>query len=481
MKRIGHFVGGAVHEGKGDRMGPVFCPATGEQIAEVSLAEAQEVDEVVAIARAAFESWRHSPLSRRVEVLEALHSLLVSHRNELAQLVTLESGKLLSDAAGEVGRGLENVEFAIGIPSHLQGAFSEQVSEGMDTYSLRQPVGVVAAITPANFPVMVPLWMLPNAVACGNTVVLKPSEKDPSAPMRLAELFQEAGVPDGVVNVVNGDQRTVEALLAHPQVDAVSFVGSTPVARSVYQTGTKAGKRVQALGGAKNHLIVLPDADLDAAAAAAVSAGYGAAGERCMAVSVVVPVSGVGSELVPVIQRRATKVVVGDPTDPASELGPLITEAHRDRVTSFVVRAPEEGATVLLDGQRHGQQRGFYLGPSLLDNVTPNAGAYQEEIFGPVLVVIAFDDDDDAVRIANNSIYGLAGAVFSRDQDRALAVARRIRTGSFSINGGNYFSPDSPFGGFKQSGVGREMGVAGLEEFLEHKTFAAPAAPKAAG
>lgn len=473
MKRIGHFVGGAVQEGKDDRLGPVFCPATGEQIAEISLAEAQEVDDTVAAARAAFESWRHSPLSRRVEVLEALRSLLASHRHDLAELVTLENGKLLSDAVGEVTRGLENVEFAIGVPSHLQGAFSEQVSEDIDTYSLRQPVGVVAAITPANFPIMVPLWMLPNAIACGNAVVLKPSEKDPSAPMRLAELFQEAGVPDGVVNVLNGDQRTVAALVAHPGVDAVSFVGSTPIARSVYETATKAGKRVQALGGAKNHLVVLPDADLDAAASAAVSAGYGAAGERCMAVSVVVPVSGVGTELVPEIQRRASKVVVGDPMDPASELGPVVTEAHRGRVTSFVARAPEEGATVLLDGQDHGQQRGFYLGPSLLDNVTPSARAYQDEIFGPVLSVVHAGSYQDAIDLVNANPYGNGAALFTTSGRAARTFQRDAQIGMLGINvpipvPPAYFS----FGGWKGSLFGdlHMYGPDGVRFYTRGKT-----------
>lgn len=434
MERLGHFVGGSRKEGKGRRVGPVFCPATGEQIAEVSFAESDEVDEAVATARHAAEAWRASPLAQRVEVMEQFRALLVAHRQELAQLVTKENGKLLSDAAGEVGRGIENVEFAIGAPSILQGAFSEQISDGIDAYTLRQPVGVVAAVTPANFPVMVPLWMLPNAVVCGNAVVLKPSEKDPSAPLRLAELIYEAGLPEGVVNVLNGDQRTVEALLAHPGIDAVSFVGSTPVARAVYQAGTSAGKRVQALGGAKNHLVVLPDADLDAAASAAVSAGYGAAGQRCMAVSVVVPVGGVGSELVPEIQQRAQKVMVGDPMDPASELGPLITGAHRDRVASFVDEAPREGAVVVLDGREQLPRKGFYLGPSILDSVHPTTRAYQEEIFGPVLTVVRVESYEEALNLVNSNPYGNGAALFTTSGKAARAFQRDARIGMLGVN-----------------------------------------------
>lgn len=434
MERLGHYIGGSMREGKGPRIGPVYGPATGEQVAEVAFAENDEVDEAVTVAQKAAEAWRAAPLARRVEVMESLRTLLVAHRQELAELVTRENGKLITDAAAEVARGIENVEFAVGAPNILQGAFSEQLSEGIDAYSVRQPVGVVAAITPANFPLMVPLWMLPNAITCGNAVVLKPSEKDPSAPLRLAELFREAGVPEGVLNVVNGDQRTVEALLRHPGVDAVSFVGSTPVARAVYQAGTAVGKRVQALGGAKNHLIVLPDADLDAAATAAVNAGYGAAGQRCMAVSVVVSVAGVESEFVPEIVQRAQRLIVGDPMNPSSELGPLITGAHRDRVASFVDEAPKDGANVVLDGREQAQQKGFYLGPSILDHVASDSRAYKEEIFGPVLSIVHAASYEDSLELVNANPYGNGAALFTTSGRAARAFQRNARIGMLGVN-----------------------------------------------
>lgn len=477
MEHIGHFVGGVQHDGRSTRSGPVYCPATGEQVAEVAFADKSEVDEFVRIAVSAAEFWRDSPLVERVEILERFRSLLLEHCEELAELVTRENGKLLSDARGEIVRGLESVEFACGLPTHLLGQFSEQAGRGIDAYSVRQPVGVVATITPANFPVMVPLWMFPNALACGNAVILKPSEKDPSAPLRLAKLASEAGLPTGVLNVVNGDQETVSALLAHPGIDAVSFVGSTPVARSVYEKGTAAGKRVQALGGAKNHLLVLPDADLDAAAAAAVAAGYGAAGERCMAVSVVVPVGGVETELVPEIERRSKAVVVGNPMDPSSELGPLITEAHRDRVASYVAKAPGEGAEVIVDGRGHsgasGSSNGFFLGPCLIDQVTPEMSAYRDEIFGPVISVVHATAYEDALKLVNSNTFGNGAALFTTSGRAARAFQREARIGMLGINIPIPVPPGHfSFGGWKGSLFGdlHMYGPDGVRFYTRGKT-----------
>ena len=435
VRRIGHWVDGHAVEAAGGRTGPVWDPATGVQQAEVSFASAAEVAKVVEVARGAFPAWRATPLSRRSAILFRFRELLDANRKEVAALITSEHGKTESDALGEVARGLENVEFACGIPQLLKGEYSEQASTGVDVYSIRQPLGVVVGITPFNFPAMVPLWMLSNALACGNTFVLKPSEKDPSASLLLAELLRDAGLPAGVFNVVNGDREAVEALLAAPDVAAVSFVGSTPIARHIYQTGTRAGKRVQALGGAKNHMVVLPDADIDLAADAAVSAGYGSAGERCMAVSVVVAVGGAADPLVGAIAARLPKLRVGPGSDPDSEMGPLITAEHRDRVASYLDSGPAAGADLVVDGRQHDvPASGFFLGPSLVDQVDPGMQVYRDEIFGPVLAVVRVDTYEDALRVVNDNQYGNGTAIFTRDGGAARQFLFDCEVGMVGIN-----------------------------------------------
>jgi malonate-semialdehyde dehydrogenase (acetylating) / methylmalonate-semialdehyde dehydrogenase len=433
MERIGHWVGGRAVEGVSGRTAPVYDPARGVQVAEVALASAAEVADVTKTAREAAAAWGESSLSRRAAAMFRLRELLDRRRDDLAARVTREHGKVRSDALGEVARGLECVEFACGIPQLLKGTLSSEVSTGVDVHTVLQPVGVVAGITPFNFPVMVPLWMLANAVACGNAFVLKPSEKDPSASLLLAELVQEAGFPDGVVSVVQGDAEAVDALLTSPDVDAVSFVGSTPVARHIYETGTAHGKRVQALGGAKNHMVVLPDADVDAAADAAVSAAYGSAGERCMAVSIVVAVGAVGDRLVDAIGARIPSVVVGPGDDEASMMGPLITREHRDRVRSYVAQAEAEGARVVVDGPAPSSD-GFFAGCALLDGVAPGMRAYDDEIFGPVLGVVRVDSYDEAVALVNANPYGNGVALFTRDGGVARRFQRQVDVGMVGIN-----------------------------------------------
>src|SRR6188472_1131196 len=369
---INHWIDGAPVPGDSGRTAKVFNPATGRQSGAVDLASVEEVDKAVQSAKAAFVSWRGMSLAKRAELMFAIRELVHARKEDIARILVAEHGKVLSDAMGEVTRGLEVIEFACGIPTLLKGEFSEQASTGIDVYSIRQPVGVVAGITPFNFPAMVPMWMWAPAIACGNTFVLKPSEKDPSASIFTAELLKEAGLPDGVFNVVHGDKVAVDALLEHPDVSAISFVGSTPIAKYVYETATRHGKRCQALGGAKNHMIVLPDADIAMAADAAVSAGYGSAGERCMAVSMVVAVGGAADELVSAIKDRIPNVKVGGGLDPDSEMGPLVTREHRDKVAGYVERAPGEGATVVVDGRENCPDGdGFFLGPSLIDDVRP--------------------------------------------------------------------------------------------------------------
>ena len=435
MNQIEHWVGGRRVAGTSGRTAPVFDPARGVQTAEVALASAAEVDDVVKVARDAAGAWGAASLSTRAAVLFRLRELIDAHKDDLARRITAEHGKVHADALGEVARGLECVEFACGIPHLLKGTHSSDVSSGVDVHTILQPVGVVAGITPFNFPVMVPLWMLANAVACGNAFVLKPSEKDPSPSLLLAELAQEAGVPDGVVDVVHGDVEAVDALLAHPDVDAVSFVGSTPVARHVYETGTRNGKRVQALGGAKNHMVVLPDADVDAAADAAVSAAYGSAGERCMAISVVVAVGAVADELVDGIARRIPDVVVGPGNDPASMMGPLITAPHRDRVRSYVAGAAAEGARVVADGETGVPDgAGFFTGCALLDDVRPGMRCYDDEIFGPVLGVVRVASYDEAVALVNANPYGNGVALFTRDGGAARRFQREVDVGMVGIN-----------------------------------------------
>ncbi|MGQ0831349.1 MAG: CoA-acylating methylmalonate-semialdehyde dehydrogenase [Microthrixaceae bacterium] len=432
MDRISHLIAGTSVAGTSGRVAPVFDPATGRQRAEVDLASAAEVDAAVAAAVAAQRSWREVPLGRRTQVLFALREAVAANEQRLAEVITAQHGKTLVDAAGEVQRGLECIEYACGVPELLKGEASAQVATGVDVRSLRQPVGVVGCITPFNFPCMVPLWMLPNAIACGNAVVLKPSERDPGASLVLAELFAQAGLPDGVLNVVHGDRIAVDRLLAHPDVDAISFVGSTPVARHIYETATAAGKRVQALGGAKNHMVVLPDAELDLAADAAVSAAYGSAGERCMAISVVVAVGGVGDDLVDAIRLRLDKLVVGPGTDPASEMGPLITREHRDRVASYV---DSTAAQVVVDGRANPiPGDGYFFGPTLLDHVTAEMDVYRDEIFGPVLAVMRVDTYDEAVALINANPYGNGVALFTRDGGAARRFEQEVEVGMIGIN-----------------------------------------------
>jgi malonate-semialdehyde dehydrogenase (acetylating) / methylmalonate-semialdehyde dehydrogenase len=454
VERIGHYIGGKHVPGESGRRGPVFDPATGTQTHEVDFADVPEVDAAVDAAREAFPAWRATSLSKRADIMFGVRELLEERRADLAAMITAQHGKVLSDAVGEVQRGLENVEFATGIPNLLKGGFSEQVSTGVDVYSIRQPLGVVAGITPFNFPAMVPLWMCANAIACGNTFVLKPSEKDPGASLLIAELFKDAGLPDGVFNVVQGDKVVVDRILEHPEIRAVSFVGSTPIARYVYETGTSNGKRVQALGGAKNHMIVLPDADVDMAADAAVSAGYGSAGERCMAVSVVVAVGDAGDRIVEAIRERLPKIKLGPGSDPESEMGPLVTKEHRDRVASYLDSGREQGATVVADGredERYGGE-GFFLGVSLLDGVTPEMDCYRDEIFGPVLSVVRVDTYDEAVRLVNENPYGNGVAIFTRDGGAARTFQFEVEAGMVGVNVPipvpvSYYS----FGGWKSS------------------------------
>jgi malonate-semialdehyde dehydrogenase (acetylating) / methylmalonate-semialdehyde dehydrogenase len=442
-KHVTHWIGGKPWTGEAERRGDIYNPATGHVSGTVDFASKQDVDDAVSVARQAAKSWGRVSLSKRATVLFAFRELVKSHATELAKLITDEHGKVASDAAGEVARGLEVVEFACGIPHLLKGGFSENVSTDVDSYSIRQPLGVVAGITPFNFPAMVPMWMFPVAIAAGNAFILKPSEKDPSASILLARLWAEAGLPDGVFNVVHGDKVAVDAILGHPDIAAVSFVGSTPIARYVYETGTRAGKRVQALGGAKNHMVVLPDADLDLAADAAVNAGFGSAGERCMAVSALVAVGSVGDELVTKIKDRVSKLTVGPGDDERSEMGPLVTKVHRDKVASYLDSGVAQGATLEIDGRTQtviGAEQGgenadgFWLGPSLLDHVTPEMSAYTDEIFGPVLSVIRADSYAQAVDLVNNSPYGNGVAIFTNDGGAARRFVSEAEIGMVGVN-----------------------------------------------
>ena len=437
-RHVTHWIGGREWAGAAERRGDIYNPATGQVTGTVDFASAAVVDDAVAAAAKAFPGWRAASLARRAGVLFSFRQLLAARADELAALISAEHGKVITDAAGEVARGLEVVEFACGIPHLLKGGFSENVSTGVDAYSIRQPLGVVAGITPFNFPAMVPMWMFPLAIACGNAFVLKPSEKDPSASLLLARLWAEAGLPDGVFNVVQGDKEAVDALLGHPDVRAVSFVGSTPIARHVYETGTRAGKRVQALGGAKNHMVVLPDADTDLAADAAVSAGFGSAGERCMAVSVLVAVGTIGDELVAKITERVARLRLGPGSDERSEMGPLVTGPHRDRVASYLDSGVRDGATLAVDGRVHpvigGGQDGFWLGPSVLDHVTPSMSCYTDEIFGPVLSVVRAASYDEAVRLVSENPYGNGTAIFTNDGGAARRFVFDVEAGMVGVN-----------------------------------------------
>ncbi|MEV6521873.1 CoA-acylating methylmalonate-semialdehyde dehydrogenase [Longispora sp. NPDC051575] len=431
MKQVTHWIDGAAVPGTGDRRLPVWDPATGEQQAEVLAATPAEVRAAVASALAAQPGWRAASLSRRAEVMFRFRELVDAHRKEIASLLSAEHGKTVADALGEVARGLENVEFATGAPHLLKGGFSEQAATGVDVYSIRQPLGVVAGITPFNFPAMVPMWMFCNALVCGNTFVLKPSEKDPSVSLLLADLLRQAGLPPGAFNVVQGDKVAVDALIADPDIAALSFVGSTPVARAVYEAGTRAGKRVQALGGAKNHMVVLPDADIPAAADAAVSAGFGSAGERCMAVSVVVAVGSVGDTLVEAIADRIRQIRVGPASDPDAEMGPLISREHRDKVAGYLDAA---GGRVVIDGRAAHDGPGFFLGPCLVDHVATDSVFYTEEIFGPVLSVVRVDTYEDALALVNDNPYGNGTALFTRDGGAARQFQYDAVCGMVGIN-----------------------------------------------
>jgi malonate-semialdehyde dehydrogenase (acetylating)/methylmalonate-semialdehyde dehydrogenase len=432
MLTVPHFINGQRLSGEGET--PVFDPSTGQVTATVPVADAGLVDQVVAIARSASLTWRDSSLSQRTAILFTFRHLLVAHADELASIITAEHGKTIADAHGELARGLENVEYACGLTEHLKGGFSSQVAGGVDVHSLREPVGVVAAITPFNFPVMVPLWMAASALASGNVVILKPSERDPSVSVRVGELLTQAGLPDGVFTVLQGNAVTVNQLLEHPGIDAVSFVGSTPVARHVYQTGTQSGKRVQALGGAKNHLVVLPDADLDIAADAAINAGFGSAGERCMAISVVVAVGDVADPLIAKIVERLDKLNVGPGNDPANDFGPVITKEHRDRIVDYVASAPADGVSVVRDGTDLASRPGFFVGPCLLDGVRPGVRSYDDEIFGPVLGVARVSTYAEAVAMVNENPYGNGVAIFTRDGNAARLFSREVTVGMIGIN-----------------------------------------------
>ncbi len=434
---VGHWIGGRELDAGDGRTAEVFDPACGAVTRRVSLAGQAEVDAAVRAAAEAFPAWAATPALRRARVLFRFRQLVEQHSAELAALITSEHGKVFVDAEGEVTRGLEVVEFACGIPQLLKGEFSEQVGSGIDMYSVRQPLGVCVGITPFNFPVMVPMWMFPMAIACGNSFVLKPSERDPSAALMLARLLTEAGLPDGVFNVVQGDRLAVDALLAHPQVAAVSFVGSTPIARSIHETASAAGKRVQALGGAKNHMVVMPDADLDQVVDALIGAAYGSAGERCMAISVAVAVGGVADALVERLAQRVPRIRVGDGMDPASEMGPLVTAAHRDKVRSYVDAGVAEGAKLVVDGRGlvvEGRGEGFFLGGCLFDEVRPGMRIYEEEIFGPVLSVVRAADFEEALALVNGHEYGNGCAIFTRDGDAAREFAHRVQVGMVGVN-----------------------------------------------
>ncbi len=452
MSPIQHWIDGKQWSGTPARVADVFAPATGEVVRQVALAGPDELQAAVTGAVRASGEWTQTPLGKRMAILFAFRELLEHRKLEVARIISAEHGKVVSDALGEVARGQEVVEFACGIPHLLKGGYSQSVSTGTDVHSIRQPLGVVAGITPFNFPAMVPLWMYPVAIACGNAFILKPSERDPSASMLIAELWRDAGLPDGVFTVLHGDKEAVDGLIAHPDVRALSFVGSTPIARYVYESGAAHGKRVQALGGAKNHMLVLPDADIEAAADAAVSAGYGSAGERCMAISVVVAVGRVGDELVEAIATRTRAIKVGVGDDETAEMGPLITEVHRDRVRGYVDGGVEAGAELVVDGRELASRRGFFLGPCLFDRVTPEMSIYTDEIFGPVLCVIRTDTYDAAAALISANPYANGAAIFTRDGAAARRFEHEVDAGMVGVNVPipvpmAYYS----FGGWKQS------------------------------
>lgn len=477
MNRITHWIEGREYGGTATQTGPVYNPATGQVTGEVDFASPEIVDEAVGIAHQAFAVWSEAPLTRRQQVMFNFRELVVKHKMDFARLLTAEHGKTLDDAAGEVQRGLEVVEFACNIAHLSKGEHSEQVSTGVDTYTLRQPLGVVAGITPFNFPVMVPMWMYPIAIATGNTFVLKPSEKDPSSSRLAAELLAEAGLPEGVFNVVHGDKVAVDAILQHPDIAAISFVGSTPIARYIYETATRNGKRVQALGGAKNHMIVLPDADMELAADAAVSAGFGSAGERCMAISVVVTVGDAADRLLPKVAERMAGLTVGPGDHPGSDMGPLVTKAHLDRVLGYVDAGVSEGAKLTVDGRGlvvPSFEEGFFMGPTLFDQVTPMMSIYRDEIFGPVLSTVRVGGYEEAIRLINENPYGNGTAVFTNDGGAARKFQHEIQVGMVGINVPipvplSFYS----FGGWKESIFGSHAiyGPEGVHFYTRQKVI----------
>jgi malonate-semialdehyde dehydrogenase (acetylating) / methylmalonate-semialdehyde dehydrogenase len=478
LRKLHHFVGGRESRGTSDRFGNVYDPTTGAVAARVPYASRADVEAAISDARQAFPTWAAMPALKRARVMLRFRELLLERADELARLIAVEHGKVLADARGEVQRGVEVVEFVCGIPHLMKGEFSDSVGDGIDSYSMRQPLGVTAGITPFNFPVMVPLWMLAPAIACGNTFVLKPSEKDPSATLRMAELLVEAGAPPGVLNVVLGDKEAVDALLTDPRVQAVSFVGSTPIARYVYVTAAAQGKRVQAMGGAKNHLVVLPDADLDQAVDAIIGAAYGSAGERCMAISVAVPVGKrTGDALVERLAGRVRALRIGPSTQPGVDMGPLVTAEHRDRVRGYVDHGVREGANLVVDGRTYegpeAYRSGFFLGGCLFDQVRPEMRIYREEIFGPVLVVTRADTFDDALRLASDHEFGNGVSIFTRDGGAAREFAQRVQAGMVGINVPipvplAFFS----FGGWKHSAYGdhAQHGMEGVRFYTKLKT-----------
>ena len=466
IAEIGHWIDGQLRLGDAGRSGPVFNPASGVQTGDVAFASIEVVDAAVRAAKEAFVTWGDMGLGRRTTILFRFRELVAKHADDLARHITREHGKVFSDAKGEVQRGLEVVEFACGIPQLIKGEFSQNVSTNVDSYSIRQPLGVVAGITPFNFPVMVPMWMYPIAIAAGNTFVLKPSEKDPSGSMLIAELWQQAGLPDGVFNVVNGDKVAVDRILSHPDIAAVSFVGSTPIAKYIYETGTRHGKRVQALGGAKNHMVVLPDADMELAADSAVNAAFGSAGERCMAISVLVGVGSATDKLIPLIRDRAKAIHVGDGLEGNNDMGPLVTKPHMERVRGLVEEGVRDGAKLVVDGRAlkvTDRERGFFLGPCVFDNVRPEMSVYKEEIFGPVLSVVRVESYDEAVALVNSNPYANGVAIFTNDGGAARTFESEIQVGMVGINVPipvpmAYYS----FGGWKNSLFG-DVHVHGQE------------------
>ena len=476
MKLISHWINGAEYKGSGSRFGEVYDPALGTQAAEVSFAEQKDIEVAVASAQAAFLAWKDTSLAKRNTILFTFRQLLDQRKGELAAIITEEHGKVLSDAMGEINRGLEVVDFACGLPHLLKGEYSENASTSIDVYSMKQPLGVVGIISPFNFPAMVPMWFFPVAIAAGNTVVVKPSEKDPSSAMWIAKLLKEAGLPDGVFNVLHGDKVAVDGLLNHPLVKAISFVGSTPIAQYIYETSAKNGKRVQALGGAKNHMLVLPDADLDLVADSAVNAGFGSAGERCMAISVVVAVEPVADPLIAKIKERMSTIKVGDGRR-SCDMGPLVTKQHRDKVASYIDIAKSDGAVVVVDGRDvnpDGDKNGFWLGPTLIDKVPTSSKVYQDEIFGPVLSVVRVKTYEEGLKLINSSEFGNGTAIFTNDGGAARRFQHEVEVGMIGINVPipvpvAYFS----FGGWKHSlfGDSRAHGEEGFRFFTQTKVI----------